>query len=195
MSGNTNAGFGLKPIRHMTGGEIRSNGYPIKTGYPTAIYTGDPVIMDTDGTLLIGVGTAGSPSAAPLGVFQGVSYTDASGAKVYKAYWPASTTATNIEALVIDDPDVLFAIQSDATGVAAADIGQLYDFTIAAGSTATGRSATVLGSASTHASTAHQLRAMRIVDDGVNVAGAYAVVEVSWAQHALKGVVSGVGGI
>lgn len=191
---NSDAGFGLKPVRHLTGGEIRSNSYTIATGYTPAIYSGDPVLQHTDGSIIIAIGTAGTPSPTCIGVFQGCSYTDATGKKVYSPYWPALTAATNIEALVIDDPDVIFAIQSGSTGVAAGDIGQLASVTIAAGSAATGRSKTVLGT-STMATTGEQFRILRIVDDGVNVAGAYAVVEVAWAEHALKGVISGVGGI
>jgi len=192
---NVNSPFGLKPVRHQTGGEIRSNSYPIASGYGTAIYTGDPVLMTTDGTLIIGVGTGGTPSVQMLGVFGGVRYTDATGATFWRAYWPASTVATNIEAIVYDDPNIIFAIQSDATGVAAADVGQLCDVEIVAGSAATGKSGTNLDMSTGSATTAKHLRILRIVNDGVNVAGAYAVVEVMWAEHALSGTVSGVGGI
>lgn len=192
---NTDAAYGLKPIRHMTGGEIRLDEYPIASGYATSIFTGDPVLQHSDGTLIIAVGTAGTPSVQTFGVFQGVEYTDSTGAVVFKPYWPASTTATNIKAKVITDPNVVFAIQSDATGVAAADVGQLCDVEIVAGSTKTGKSGTNLDMSTGSGTTGKHLRILRIIDDGENVAGAYADVEVVWAEHALKGVVSGVGGI
>ena len=192
---NVNAPFGLKPVRHQTGGNIQSNTYPIASAYGTAIYTGDPVLLHSDGTIIIGVGTGGTPSVQMLGVFGGVSYKDAAGAIQWKQYWPASTVATEVKAIVYDDPEIIFQIQSDATGVAAGDVGQLCDVEIVAGSAATGKSGTNLDMSTGSATTGKHLRIMRIVDDGVNVAGAYAVVEVTWAEHALKGVVSGVGGI
>jgi len=192
---NVNAPFGLKAIRHMTGGEIRLDEYPIASGYGTSIFTGDPVLQTTDGTLIIGVGTGGTPSTQMFGVFQGVEYTDSTGAVVFSGYWPASTTATNIKARVITDPDVVFLIQSDATGAAAADVGQLVDVEIVAGDTKTGVSKTNLDVSTGTATTGKHLRILRIYNDGVNAAGAYSKCEVVWAEHALKGVVSGVGGI
>ena len=192
---NSNAPYGLKPVRHATGGEIRSEEYPIATGYATSIFTGDPVLQTTDGSIIIAVGTGGTPSVQTFGVFGGVSYTDATGAQVFKPYWPASTTATNIKAVIYTDPNIVFAIQSDATGVAAADVGQLCDVEIVAGSTLTGKSGTNLDMSTGSGTTGKHLRILRIIDDGSNVAGAYADVEVMWAEHALKGVVSGVGGI
>lgn len=192
---NVNAAYGLKPIRHMTGGEIRSEEYPIATGYATSIFTGDPVLQHSDGTIIIAVGTGGTPSVQTFGVFGGVSYVNASGEQVFSPYWPASTTATDIKAIIYTDPSIVFAIQSDATGVAAADVGQLADVEIVAGSTKTGKSGTNLDMSTGSGTTGKHLRILRIINDNENVAGAYADVEVVWAEHALKGVVSGVGGI
>ena len=192
---NVNAAYGLRAIRHMTGGEIRLDQYPIASGYGTSIFNGDPVLQTADGTLIIAVGTGGTPSTQVFGVFQGVEYTDSAGAVIFSNYWPASTTATNIKAKVITDPDVVFAIQSDATGVAAGDVGQLADVEIVAGDVKTGKSGTNLDMSTGSGTTGKHLRILRILNDGVNAAGAYADVEVVWAEHALKGVVSGVGGI
>jgi hypothetical protein len=192
---NVDAPFGLKPVRHMTGGAIRMEEYPIASGYGTSIFRGDPVLQTTDGSLIIAVGTAGTPSVQTFGVFWGVEYTDAAGEVVFSKYWPASTVATNIKAHVYADPDIVFAIQSDATGVAAGDVGQLCDVEIVAGDTKTGVSKTNLDMSTGSAATGKHLRIMRIINDGENEAGAYADVEVIFAEHAIKGVVSGVGGI
>ncbi len=192
---NTNAPYGLKPVRHMSGGNIQSEEYPIATGYATAIYTGDPVLQHSDGSIIIAVGTGGTPSTQTFGVFGGVDYVDASGNQKYSPYWPASTTATSIKAHIYTDPNIIFAIQSDATGVAAADIGQLADVEIVAGDAKTGKSKTNLDMSTGSATTGKHLRILRLIDDGENAAGAYADVEVVFAEHALKGVVSGVGGI
>ncbi len=179
----------------MTGGEIRSEEYPIATGYATSIFTGDPVLQHSDGTIIIAVGTAGTPSVQTFGVFGGVSYVNAAGQQVFSPYWPASTTATDIKATIYTDPNIVFAIQSDATGAAAVDVGQLCDVEIVAGDTKTGKSKTNLDVSTGLGSTGKHLRIMRIINDNENAAGAYADVEVVWAEHALKGVVSGVGGI
>jgi len=192
---NTDNAYGLKPLRHMTGGNITSEEYPIATGYATSIFTGDPVLQHSDGSIIIAVGTGGTPSVQTFGVFGGVQYTDATGAQVFKPYWPASTAATNIKATIYTDPNIIYAIQSDATGVAAADVGQLCDVEIVAGSTKTGKSATNLDVSTGLATTGKHLRILRLINDGENVAGAYSDVEVVFAEHALKGVVSGVGGI
>ena len=49
-----------------------------------------------------------------VGVFNGCSYTDpTSGEQVFSNYYPASTNASDIIANIIDDPSVVYEIQSD----------------------------------------------------------------------------------
>lgn len=192
---NSSAPFGLKAVRHMTGGEIQSNAYTIASGYNTNIFTGDPVLQTTDGSIIIAVGTAGSASQNIVGVFAGCKYTAADGSQKYSKYWPASTVATNIEAYVIDDPNVIFLIQTDATGATDADRGQLVDVRIGSGNTLTGKSTTYLDTTTGGATTGKALRILRLVNDSVNASGAYTTVEVLFEAQAIKGVVSAVGGI
>jgi hypothetical protein len=192
---NPNSPFGLKAVRHLSGGNIQSNTYPIASGYNTNIGYGDPVLMANDGTITIAIGTAGTPSPTCIGVFGGVQYTDSAGINQFKPFWPANTVATNVKAIVYDDPNIIFAIQSDSTGIAEGDVGQQVDVTIGATNTATGKSATVLGAAAGTGTTGKHLRVLRLVNDGMNAWGAYAVVEVIWSENAYKGVISGVGGI
>ena len=188
---NTNSAYGMRAVRHAGGGEIRENSYPIASGYGTAIYKGDPVQMTTDGSII----AAEAGNVDNLGVFNGVSYVDANGAQQWSPYWPASTVATSIKASVYDDPMIIFEMQSDATGAAAADVGMGADWEVVAGNARTGQSATNLDVSAGLAATGKSLRILRIVDDGVNVAGAYSKVEVLFNEHVMKGVVSGVGGI
>jgi hypothetical protein len=188
---NVNAAFGLRPVRHMSGGEIQMNDYQIASGYATAIYKGDVVQQTTDGTII----QAEAGNVDNVGVFAGVSYVDANGAQVFSPYWPASTTATKIHAMVWDDPMIVFQIQSDATGAAAVDVANGADWEVVAGNARTGQSATNLDVSAGLGTTGKSLRILRIVDDGVNVAGAYSIVEVLFNEHVMKGVVSGVGGI
>jgi len=188
---NANAPYGLRPVRHLCGGVIQTNKYTIASGYNTAIFTGDVVEGVAGGS----IEQAEAGNVDNLGVFAGVSYTDAAGSQVFSPYWPASTTATNIVAYVYDDPMIVYAIQSDATGAAAADVHMGADWEVVAGSTTTGQSAWNLDVSGGLAGTDKSLRILRLVDDGENAWGAYSDVEVIFNEHVLKGVVAGVGGI
>ena len=188
---NQNAAYGLRPVRHLGGGEIRCNEYTIASAYGTAIYKGDVVQQTTDGSLIL----AEAGNVDNVGVFDGVRYVDSNGRQQFSPYWPASTVATEIKALVYDDPMIVFQMQSDATGAAALDVAMGADWEVVAGNARTGQSASNLDVSAGLAGTGKSLRILRIVDDGVNVAGAYSVVEVLFNEHVMKGVVSGVGGI
>lgn len=178
---NVDAAYGLKPVRHQTGGKIQTNAYTIASGYATAIYKGDPVLVVTGGT--IERNAAGNVRSQ--GVFAGVEYTDSQGVRHFSKYWPASTVATDIVAHVYDDPMLIFAIQSDATGVALTELGACADWEIVAGSAATGISKTNLDASAAIGSTTAGLRVLRLVPADDNAFGAYADVEVMFAEHAL----------
>ena len=131
---NLDAPRGFWPKRHLTGGTMRARTYLIASAYNTAIFMGDVVKLVAGGG--IEVAAAGNRI---LGVFQGVEYTDASGNVVFKNYWPASTVATDVKALVYSDPMIVFGVQSAGSTVAA-DVGNLGDHVNTAGSTSTGQS-------------------------------------------------------
>ncbi len=188
---NVDAAYGLRAVRHLNGSCLTTNTYTIASGYTTSIFRGDPV----EGVAAGGIELAAAGNVDNLGVFHGCEYVNANGEQVFSPYWPASTTATNIVAHVFDDPNIVFAIQSDATGVAAADVHNLADWEIVAGDTKTGITATNLDISAGMAGTGKSLRILRIIDDGENAAGAYSDVEVVFAEHVMKGVVSGVGGV
>ena len=175
---NTDAPRGLWPVRHLSGGTIRVNTYPIATGYATNIFTGDVVKLVAGGG--IEVAAAGNRF---LGVFAGVNYTDANGKKVFKKYWPASTTATDIEAHVWDDPNIIFGVQSAGSTVAA-DVGNLGDHVAGTGSTTTGMSAHELnGSTGTGAA---GFRVLGKVNEPDNAYGTNVNLEVQPYQHELN---------
>ena len=127
-----------------------------------------------------------------IGIFNGVSYIDASGNWVFKKYWPTGTVATNIKAHVYDDPDIIYAIQADATGVVAADVGAHADWEIVAGDTTVGTSKTNLDASAAIGATQAGCRVLRVIDDGENEAGPYADLEVVMAQHAFNTVGAGI---
>lgn len=186
---NTDAKLGFKAVRHLGGGLVRTNAYSIASGYATAIYYGDPVEMTGTGR---NIQLAAATNADNIGVFAGVHYKDATGKSVYSKYWPASTTATDVEALVYDDPNTVFEIQGDS--VAEGDVGALVDWNAGTGSATTGYSgayAVVTGATGT---ADKALRILGLVPRPENAYGAYAKIEVMFAEHSLRGVVAGVGG-
>lgn len=188
---NANTPYGLRPVRHLNGGVVQTNAYAIASGYNTALYTGDVVEGIADGT----IEQAEAGNTDNLGVFAGCRFVDATGKQVFSPYWPASQVATDIVAYVYDDPNIVYAIQSDATGVALADIHMGADWEVVAGDVKTGRSNWNLDVSAGLGATGTSLRILRIINDGENAAGAYADVEVIFNEHVMKGVVSGVGGI
>ena len=83
---NANTPIGFVPLRHLTGGVIIPQEYPIANSYGTAIASGDLVTMTTDGTVIRG--TAGGTA---LGVFYGVEYIENSTGDVkFSKIWNAS---------------------------------------------------------------------------------------------------------
>ncbi len=116
----TSAPFGFRPAFHPSG-LIRARKYTIASGYVTAMYKGQPCILNTNGTV-----TVGTAAADLLGVFAGCEYTDATGKPTVSTTWPASTVATNITAWVYDDPDIVYEVQSSGS-IAQTAIGDQAD--------------------------------------------------------------------
>lgn len=152
--------YGLRAVNRLDGlpyaGATRL--FPIASGYNTNIFNGD-IVSFAAGTLTRTSGTAALSNI--IGVFVGCTYTDPNlKYKVFRQSYPANTAASDIQAYVIDDPDVLFQIQANAS-VVAANIGSNAAIVNTAGSTATGNSAIALD-ASTIATTA--TLPLRLVD-------------------------------
>jgi hypothetical protein len=184
---NVDRAIGLRPLRHLGGGEVRSNAYSIASGYATALGAGDPVKMTGTGRNI----ARAAGGDVVVGVFDGCRYTDQTGARKYAMYWPAGQVATEIEALVYDDPMISFRVQADT--VAEADVGLLADLDDATPSAVTGLSGVELA-ATGAAATGKTCRILGVIDEVHNAYGAHADVEVLFIEHALKGVVAGVGG-
>ena len=136
---NPNAPFGFRPWNQGSGGTPgRLNEYTLSTAYNTSLFDGD--LVKTDGSGNLNIAAAGNQV---VGVFHGVRYTASDGSFVFKKNWIASTpekAGTVITALVYDDPQQLYVVQSVGS-MTAADIGQFCDVdTSVAGSAATGTS-------------------------------------------------------
>lgn len=174
----TSAPFGFMPIRHAHGGatfnvETLQDG--IASAYATTIGTGCPVKLATaTGTLQLCAAT----DALVYGIFAGCFYVDSSGRERTSAYWPASTTATNIRAMWWRDPFLEYKVQS-AGSVAQSAIGDEADHVAGTVSTLSGRSADQLSTSLVGAGNSAQFRIMGLLDQPDNAWGdTYTIVRV-----------------
>ena len=198
MAFNTNAPAGLVPVRKLDGSAwtAASDSYQIVTTYASTIFTGDPVTIGTSGYLERGV--AGSPI---VGVFQGVKYIDSTGVAKFMPYWPGNPgvlTGSTVDALVIDDPNVVFTIQetngSGAAGtpLALADRGLNANFLYTAGSTSTGQSAVSLNNASEADTATLNLKILDLDPTPGNAVGNFANWLVMINNHLYRGGILGI---
>lgn len=175
--------YGLVPVKMRSGSPYvgTTNHYRIASGYATAIFMGDVVTLVADGTVERDTADA---AMTPIGVFMGCSYTDPTYGKVFRNDFPASTVASDIEAYVVDDVDVLFkvAVLSSGTTIgdlAVTDIGANVAMVNNAGNAALGRSR--IGISDTSAATATlPLRIVDVVKETANTSGGFTEAYVTW---------------
>jgi len=190
---NKDASFGLRPARMMNGSAFmnQQNRYRITSGATTPIFQGDLVETLTAGT--IGRKAAGETDAA-LGVFNGCRYTDpVSGKETFSNYYPGSISASDIEAFVIDAPDVVYEIQADEAFPVTDLFGNFDIIDTNSGSTQSGISGTEID-VSTGATTATlPLKAIDISQDPENsdTGSANTNVMVVINNHLLSGGTAG----
>jgi hypothetical protein len=133
---NKDAAFGFRPTRSLVGGELRTEEYAIAANHGTSIFTGQVVEAVAGG----GIEQAAAGDTQQIGVFGGCFFTDPSTSKpTFKAFYPASTNASDIKATVHVDPFTVFEAQHDGTGTAAMN-NSAFDFVGTSGSTITGQS-------------------------------------------------------
>jgi len=184
---NKDASFGLRPARMMNGSAFmnQQNRYRIASGDSTAIFQGDLVEALTAGVV---ARMAAGDGGFVLGVFNGCRYTDpTTGKETFSNSYPGSIAASDIEAFVIDAPDVVYEIQGNAT-FPVTDLFGNFDIVVGAGDTNSGLSRTEIG-VSTGATTATlPLKAIDISQDPENsdVASANTNVMVVINNHLLS---------
>jgi len=164
---NKDAAFGLRPARMMNGSAYtgQQNRYRITNNYATAIFQGDLVEGLTAGT--IGLKAAGETDAV-LGVFNGCRYTDpTTGKETFSNYYPGSIAAADIEAFVIDAPDVVYEVQADDT-FAVTDLFGNFDIVAGTGDTNSGMSRTELDVGTIATTATLPLKAIDISQDPEN---------------------------
>lgn len=156
---------------------------PIASGSATAIFFGDVVKLGSDGTLSKDTGT---DAATPVGVFMGCSYTDATFGKTFRQYYPGDVVASDINAVVSDDPDALYkvAVTSSGTTVGYVNrtaVGNNAVLTQNAGNTATGNSKVAIDDTTATTST-WPVRIIDVVPETHTAGnpGSYTEVIVKW---------------
>lgn len=187
---NVDSPFGLRAVRHMTGGCVRTNEYSIASAYNTNLFHGDVVQMTGTGK---NIAIAAAGNADNIGVFKGCRYVNAQGEQKFSKHWPANQVATQIVAMVYDDPNIVYEAQCDT--LAEGDVGALVDINAGTGSTVTGVSGVYADVGAGTATTGKSLRLIELKNSPDNAYGTYAKAFVVFAEHALSRVVSGVGGI
>lgn len=139
--------FGFQPVKHPSGIIRPAAAVPngIASTYGTTIYSGAPVILDTNGTLIIGTG-----GADLYGIFAGCQFTPSDGsAPRWSPIWPAGQTYMNDGSMVayvnrFDDPLTFYRVQS-TTALASTAVGDQADvINPGSGSLVTGLSSAAL---------------------------------------------------
>jgi hypothetical protein len=159
--------YGLKPVRQLNGSPFinAQNRYRIAANYGTAIYQGDLVIPVTGGN--IERATAGTSNAV-VGVFNGCFYTDPTTQKpTFSNFYPGTVNASDIIAMVVDGPDTVYEIKSNAS-FAVADLFQNYSITNTTGSTKTGISFAQLNVSASGTTGTFVVQAIDITQDPFN---------------------------
>lgn len=180
------APYGLIPV-NLIGGQVfagAARSFPIASGSTTAIFFGDVVKLNANGTLDKDTGTN---TATPVGVFLGCSYTDATFGKTFRQSYPGGVVAADISAMVSDDPDVLFKVAVCAAGTATVTpvtrvvVGENSALIQNGGNTATGNSKVAISSATAVTSTL-PVRIVDVIAETQSQAGSYTEVIVKWNQ-------------
>lgn len=182
---NLNKPNGFSPVKQKTGAPFNNqiNAYYVPSTDGTALGIGDVVKLATGSTTdpITGINlknvtkVATAATDVPVGVVVGFSFNPDN---LMQKYRPASTART---VYVADHPNTLFSVQSDSTGIAAADLGLNATFTLGTVNTTTGvTDAVVTGPATTNT------LPFEIVEfDSVNKneVGAYSRVIVRFNKH------------
>lgn len=161
---NADTPYGLRPLRHLTGGEIRMEEYTVTTGQ--IIYKGDVI-------KLVAAGTVEECDAADGVLAMGVA----------AQYVNDSGSAGGKKILVWNDPHIVYSIQTtDSITTTAADIGATGDHLATTGDTTTLQSNHELNTLGTNL----QFRVIGLVQQTNNAYGEFSKLEVVFNEHQHK---------
>ena len=175
------APYGLKPV-NLIGGQVYAGStrlLKIASGYAADLFYGDVVKLVNTGTIQKETGTTTVSAQGVVGIFMGCTYTDPSSKQPrWSQYWPASTVASDAQAYVVDDPDVLFKVAAVSATTTVAFYGQTVVGTNVSlvqnsGSTTTGDSAVAIDGTSAAATASLPVRIVAGVPDTANASGEF----------------------
>lgn len=184
---NINSIFGFRSVKKVGAGYNASaqNEYVIANGESSAIYQGDPVVLNANGSISVG----SSAGAELIGIFNGCFYTDPTTQKpTYSNFYPGGIAASDIVANVIDDPNALFEVKVDDTNGGQAQVGSNANIaTYSAGSTRDGVSNVSLDGSSFTTNAAANFRVVSLSTDPDNsdYSSANASIIVKINKHSL----------
>jgi len=174
--GNSDRPRGFWPVRHLSGGEIRTRAYDIDVSAGTAIYKGDLVKLESDGNIDVAAAATGSDV---IGVASGFEYKNASGSYFYSDSIPATKTGfTGMKAYVWDDPNIVFGAQTSGS-IGETAIGELRDHVSGTGNATTKLSGHEVNASGSDA----QLKIVGIINRPDNLWGSYVDLEVLINEH------------
>jgi len=173
--------YGLQPV-NLIGGQVYAGStryLPIASGYAANIFYGDIVKLVSSGTVQKDTGTDTIAANGVAGIFIGCTYTNpGTKQKVFAQYWPTGTVASDAQAVVVDDPDVLFKVAAVSGTTVIAFYGQTVigtnvELVQNAGSTGTGDSKVAIDGTSAAATASLPIRIVAGVPDTANAAGEF----------------------
>jgi hypothetical protein len=181
---NTNAPFGFRQTSG-TGSAPTYEQVTMRVAYnnTTPIYFGDAVIPLSTG--YIAQATASTVQVA--GIFVGCKYLSTSQKRiVWSNYWPGSdvaSTAPDVEAYIVNDPNAKFLVQAGGTAVGVAAINANIQLNVGTGNAANGISGMYVETPNTTATL--PFRVVALVTDppganGTDIASAYNQIIVAF---------------
>jgi len=179
------APYGLKPV-NLIGGQVYAGStrlLKIASGYAANIFYGDVVKLVSTGTVEKDTGTT---TGTPVGVFLGCTYTDPSSKQPrWSQYWPTGTAASDAQAYVVDDPDILFKVAAVSSGTTVAFyaqtvIGLNVSLVQNSGSTTTGDSAVAIDGSAVATTVSLPIRIIAGVPDTANASGEFCEFICKW---------------
>lgn len=177
--------FGFRPVYSRSGGQVRAKRVKVvdatQAAYGTALYTGNPVLLNTNGSINAYGGTGTAYNDGMYGILAGWEYLDSTGKPVKTNYLAATPTGiTNVYAWVYTDPDIVYEIGVNGSVATTAVGDQLTTVTTpSAGSTMTGLGACYAASTLAGANAQGNMRVIDIALQPDNDWGdSYTVVQV-----------------
>ena len=133
MANQSTTGFGLRPLRNVHQGDHNAGlGEWKKAASTTAIDHHDMVLLASSG--YVTVATAGIAIINQLGSLNGSFYTDPTTSKPTWSNWAPNNAATDMIALVNDNPQTMFEMRTNLTSLTQADAGRTAPIVDSAGS-------------------------------------------------------------